>query len=209
MTLDDAQARIAMLVEALERWVRDVNGDDCDVYGEGTCAGRGIDPVNMCRICHSRAALAATAEQVAAWRASVESAARADEQASLKSFHAAWKAEVRTKALRDAAAHFRTVPHHVAAHDAHQGLVSFGHSAADVLDALTAAEPTPNDEAFYRVGQTGVERALPVADASSIMGAVERAPAAKPEVCALGCNGYDRPGKPCVWPDCGGTGRAR
>lgn len=45
-------------------------------------------------------------------------------------------ARVRAAALREAARHFETVPHHVPAHDAPQGLVSFGQVAADVLRAL-------------------------------------------------------------------------
>lgn len=44
-------------------------------------------------------------------------------------------------ALRRAAVHLRAVPHHVPVRDvdAHAGAVSFGHVAADVLDALAAA----------------------------------------------------------------------
>lgn len=48
------------LAQALERWGREVNSDDCDRFQSGTCADREPMPDHeRCRICASRAALAA------------------------------------------------------------------------------------------------------------------------------------------------------
>lgn len=64
-------------------------------------------------------------------------------------------AKVRAAALREAAAHFRAVPHHVPpGHFDDTGHVPFGHVAADVLDSL-AAVPTSGERIVERIVDTG------------------------------------------------------